>query len=100
MKLTAIATAFLLLAQPALAFDQDCGENISPLNSIAGVNNGMMRLAQTPTPPSAGTYLVCGSFSAKALSGTTITTRHGDVGTNPDSIDTAPAGGSTNGMHV
>jgi hypothetical protein len=101
-----LAGLSLLISYPALAWDGDCGEALSPLNSITKdvngntANNGMVRLAETPTAPPAGIYLACGNFTAKAPYGTTITTQHGDVGTNPDSIDTAPAGESAYGSHV
>lgn len=47
-----------------------------------------------------GVYDFQGNYGLKVGAGITIYNRHADIGINQKSIDTAPAGGSTNATHI
>lgn len=93
-----IAIVSLLLSQQAFA---QCGEVERPIASMMQTPyNASFGIIGTPTPLPAGMYHVCGNYMLKFNPGTMLQTYHGDSGTDPNNIDTAPAGGSSNGHHV
>lgn len=61
--------------------------------------NQSVGLTGTPTALPAGTYHFCGNYYIKTAAGNTLATYHADIGTDPNAIESAPAGGSTLGLH-
>jgi hypothetical protein len=76
------------------------GEVEVPVTAMINAsNNATFVICQTPILP-AGTYRFHGNYFLKGDSTVSFLNYHIDIGTNPSSIDTVPAGGSSNGHHV